>query len=153
MFDSVLEAESPKELLALFAHEPHPYWRTHYLADRPGKSRRKVIGKAAAQTLLINAVVPFVFLYGRLQGRPALEDRALALLEALPAERNNVIKQWKALGLVSENAAESQGLLTLRKSYCSPRRCLECAIGHCLLKRGKQVTLPQRLEEPREQAA
>ena len=147
MFDAVLEADSPKALLALFDHEPHPYWKTHYLPDRPSQVRRKTIGKAAAHTVLINAVVPFLFLYGRMQGRPELETRALDLLETLPAERNHLLKQWKALGLQAENAAESQGLLTLRKSYCQPRRCLECAIGHCLLKRGKQVNLAGRTEE------
>ena len=146
-FDGVLENDTPKALLALFEQEPHPYWRTHYLPDRPSGARRKVIGKTAAQAVLINAVVPFVFLYGRLQGRAELEERALALLDRLPAERNGVMKQWRRVGLQAENAAESQGLLTLRKAYCVPRRCLECAIGHCLLKRGKQVQLAPRAEE------
>ena len=119
----------------MFSHEPSPYWKTHYLLDRPSKPKRKVIGKASGQTILINAISPFLFLYGRLQGKSTLEDNALALLESLPAERNRYIEQWKSLGIVAENAAESQALLTLRANYCQPRRCLECAIGHCLLKR------------------
>ena len=139
VFTPFLEAASPKEMIALLDHEPHPYWNTHYLPDRPSAPRRKVVGKAAAHAVLINAVVPFLFLYGRLQGQPALEDRALGLLADLPSERNNVIRQWRQIGLASENAAESQGLLTLRKEYCEPRRCLECAIGHCLLKRGRRT--------------
>ena len=100
--------------------------------------RRKTIGKAAGRTAVINAVVPFVFLYGRLQGRPECEARALKLLEQLPAEKNTLVKQWAAIGLEPENAGESQALLTLRSEYCGPRRCLECAIGHCLLKRGRR---------------
>jgi hypothetical protein len=135
LFDSVLETTSAKELLKMFSHEPSPYWKTHYLLDRPSKPKRKVIGKASGQTILINAISPFLFLYGRLQGKSTLEDNALALLESLPAERNRYIEQWKSLGIVAENAAESQALLTLRANYCQPRRCLECAIGHCLLKR------------------
>ncbi len=138
VFDAFLESTDIKVLRKLLEAEPHVYWRTHYIADRPGDPRKKTIGKSAADTVLINAVAPFVFLYGRLQGKSECEARALALLEALPAEQNNIIKQWKAVGIVAENAAESQGLLTLRKEYCQPRRCLECALGHCLLKRGRR---------------
>ncbi len=136
VFSPYLEIEGAKGLLEHLQHEPHDYWRTHYLPDRPSPPRRKVIGKASAHAVLINAVVPFVFLYGRLQGRAKLEERALELLASLPSERNHLIEQWRTVGLVAENAAESQGLLTLRREYCTPRRCLECAIGHSLLKRG-----------------
>lgn len=134
VFDRFLETPDPRDLERLFVHEPNPYWRAHYLPDRPSRPGRKVIGKSAARAAVINAVVPFLFLYGRLQGRPELEARALAILEALPPESNRPIRQWRAVGLVAENAAESQALLTLRRAYCEPRRCLECAIGHCLLK-------------------
>ena len=60
--------------------------------------RRKTIGKAAGRTAVINAVVPFVFLYGRLQGRPECEARALKLLEQLPAEKNTLVKQGRPSG-------------------------------------------------------
>ena len=138
VFDAFLEEGDPRAMLKLFDVEPHGYWRTHYVLDRASGPRRKTIGKSAGQTAIINAVVPFVFLYGRLQGRPECEARALSLLEQLPPERNAVIEQWAAIGLEPETAAESQALLTLRKEYCRPRRCLECAIGHALLKRGRR---------------
>ena len=138
VFDAFLEESDPRAMLKLLDVEPHAYWRTHYVIDRASAPRRKTIGKAAGQTAVINAVVPFVFLYGRLQGRPECEARALNLLEGLPPERNGIIKQWAAIGLEPESASESQALLTLRKEYCQPRRCLECAIGHCLLKRGRR---------------
>ena len=148
MLDTFLEGASPKELLRLFEAEPHVYWRSHYLPDRPSEPRRKCIGRSAGEVVLINAVVPFTFLYGRLQGKRALEEQALALLAALPAERNNVVKQWASVGLIPESAAESQALLTLRKEYCAPRRCLECAVGHCVLKRGRREIGPTRVAEP-----
>ena len=138
VFDAFMETADAKALRKIFDVEPHVYWRTHYILDRPSEPRRKTIGRSAAEVVLINAVVPFLFLYGRLQGRADCEKRALGLLEALPAERNHVIDQWRAVGIVAENAAESQALLTLRKEYCQPRRCLECALGHCLLKRGRR---------------
>ena len=138
VFDAFLEESDPRAMLKLLDVEPHAYWRTHYVIDRPSAPRRKTIGKAAGQTAVINAVVPFVFLYGRLQGRPECEARALSLLERLPPERNGIMRQWTAIGLEPENAADSQALLTLRREYCQPRRCLECAIGHCLLKRGRR---------------
>ena len=151
IFDPFLETGDPKLLASLLEHEPHAYWRTHYVPDRAGEPRRKVIGRAAAHAVLINAVAPLVFLYGRLQGRPELERRALDLLEALPPERNRVTRQWREVGIVAESAAESQALLTLRRAYCEPRRCLECAIGHCVLKRGPSPVVGH--PATREQAA
>ena len=147
MFDAFLEPATPKQLLKLFEVEPHVYWKSHYLPDRPSEPRRKLIGRSSGEVVLINAVVPFIFLYGRLQGKPALEDQALALLAALPAEKNQIISQWRSIGLVPEHAGESQALLTLRKEFCTPRRCLECAIGHSLLKRGKREIGVMRVED------
>jgi hypothetical protein len=38
------------------------------------------------------------------------------------------------LGVKSENAADSQALLQLKKYYCDKKRCLECSIGFAVLK-------------------
>ena len=38
------------------------------------------------------------------------------------------------IGLIPENAAQSQALIQLYNNYCSCRRCLDCHIGHNIIK-------------------
>ena len=72
---------------------------------------------------------------GRVQGREDLGERALRLLERLPAEQNTIIEGWAALGVTADTAARSQALIELKNMYCGQRRCLSCVIGTDLLKK------------------
>ncbi|HXB09083.1 MAG TPA: DUF2851 family protein [Puia sp.] len=86
----------------------------------------KGLGRDMQRGILINAFVPLLFTYG--QG-----EKALHWLGQLPAERNGLLRGWAGLGVQAGNAADSQGLLELRKEYCDARRCLDCAIGRACL--------------------
>jgi hypothetical protein len=83
----------------------------------------------------VNAVVPVLFAYGKLQGEPAQADKALQWLQAMPPETNQPTTIFKQAGLL-QHAYDSQAALHLRKQYCDARRCLECAIGNRLLRQG-----------------
>jgi hypothetical protein len=110
-----------------------PYWDTHYVPGKPGAPRPKRLGKQALDHLVINALVPFAACYlgqtGRGPERETLED----WLRALPAEDNTITRQFTSLGVPNDDAFASQAWLQLHKTYCSQRRCTECAIGHHLL--------------------
>jgi hypothetical protein len=95
----------------------------------------KHMDRASAGGSVINALVPYLFAMGRVQGNEALQERALTLLEQLPAERNTLLTGWAALGLRADTAARSQALIELKNSYCGQRRCLSCVIGTSLLRR------------------
>jgi hypothetical protein len=84
--------------------------------------------------LIINAIVPTLFALGRLQGRPEAGERALNLLEQLPAEQNQLLRSWGQLGIPADTAARGQALIELKNTYCTPRRCLSCGIGNQLLR-------------------
>lgn len=84
--------------------------------------------------VLINAVIPLLFTYGRYQQDHACRDRALQWMECLPAENNTITKGFMKAGVRNDNAHDSQALLQLKKNYCDNRRCLDCAIGNKLLK-------------------
>jgi hypothetical protein len=84
--------------------------------------------------LLINTVAPALFHYGKIRHQPDHQAKAIRLLEELPAEDNAVMDGWKALGATVGQACQSQALLHLKTEYCDVRRCLECAVGHALLK-------------------
>ncbi len=115
--------------------EPSTYWKTHYRFGVSSATRSKHIGRAMLHNMLINAVAPFLFTTADREARPQLKDRALELLTLLPAENNNRVREFGALGLKVSDAATSQALLELRTGYCDHKKCLFCSIGAQLLKR------------------
>ncbi len=92
------------------------------------------MGKTAIHLLLINTVIPAVFHYGKYKGQPELQDKALQWLNELPPEQNHVQRGWEKLLGKPPNAGVTQALYHLKKIYCDHKRCLDCAIGHQVLK-------------------
>lgn len=133
-FTALLETDTVAELHHLLDIEASPYWTDHYTFDRPSTLRPKRLGRAGADHLIINAIVPTLFALGRLQGRPEAGERALHLLEQLPAEQNQLLRSWGQLGIPADTAARGQALIELKNTYCTPRRCLSCGIGNQLLR-------------------
>ena len=133
-FADLLQATRADELYALLEVSAGDYWTTHFTFDHPSRAQPKHLGRIAAQHLIINALVPTLFALGRLQGRQALCDRAMDLLEQLPAERNSLLEGWSILGLKADTAARGQALIELRSSYCMQKRCMQCTIARQLLR-------------------
>ena len=134
LFSKILEADSVRALENLFAVQPADYWLTHYQFDKPSPPRTKMLGRDFVHLLIINAIVPILFHYGRLKSDPNLQNRALRLLEELPPEGNVIMDGWAALGMRSLHAYQSQALLHLKTRYCDAKRCLECGVGNFILK-------------------
>jgi hypothetical protein len=134
LFSKILEVKKVKQIEALFRVELSDYWLTHYVFDKESKSRSKRLGKNAIQLLVINTIVPFLFLYGKRKADSAFKDQALQLLEEVSPEKNSTIEQWKVLGMQPDSAYQTQALLQLKNEYCSAQRCLECGIGGAILK-------------------
>jgi hypothetical protein len=134
MLNDLLEVDDVLVLRQLIEVEASDYWTTHYRFDTPSAGRPKRIGLTVADHLIINAVVPVLFALGRLHGRPDRMERAIRLLEQLPAERNSVIDGWAGVGMHADSASRGQALIELRSSYCDKRRCLSCGIGNQLLR-------------------
>lgn len=134
LFSKVLETNSLAEVQTLFEVKLSDYWQDHYVFDKPSTSRNKSLGKSTVQLLIINTIAPFLFLYGTKRGIQKHRDQAFALLEAIPAERNSIIDNWKELGMSPKSAYETQALLQLKNVYCNEQKCLSCAIGHSIIK-------------------
>lgn len=117
-----------------FKVEISDYWKTHYVFDKPSIQRKKSIGQSSLDIIIINAIAPFLFLYGTKRGLQAYRDKALQLLEQLAAEHNSIISKWKLLGMQPQSAYETQALIQLKNEYCATKRCLECSIGNKILK-------------------
>ncbi|MBW8334415.1 MAG: DUF2851 family protein [Prolixibacteraceae bacterium] len=130
LFSQILETENPEELRKLFDVKASGYWDTHYRFNKPsGENRQKVLGDTAFNNLVINTIVPLLFVYGDQHLDQAMKDRALFLLEKLAPEENQIIRKWNELGIESRTAFETQALLQLKNNYCDHKKCLNCQMG------------------------
>ncbi len=133
LFSKVLEKPETDFLNEIFDCKPSDYWQTHYTFANQSAKKAKKLGQQSKNTLYINTVIPFLFCYGTERGNQEMKDKALALLEQIPAEKNSIVAGWKSLGLDVQTAYDSQALLHLKKNYCDEKKCLRCRIGHKVL--------------------
>ncbi|MEO5675824.1 MAG: DUF2851 family protein, partial [Chitinophagales bacterium] len=133
LLSKILKPDGIKSLFELFNHTPSAYWHTHYLFDKFSDIKEKKFGSAATELLLINTVVPFLFVYGKLRDEEQYIEKSFQLLGEVPAEKNEIISRWKQTGINAKSAFDSQALLQLKNIYCTNFRCLDCAIGHKIL--------------------
>ncbi|HEY3370933.1 MAG TPA: DUF2851 family protein [Prolixibacteraceae bacterium] len=130
LFSHILETENLDELRQLFKVTASSYWDTHYRFNKPsGESRPKALGELAFNNLVINAIVPMLFVWGDQHMDQGMKDRALLLLEKLDAEDNQIIRKWNEAGIESRTAFETQALLQLKNNYCDQKKCLNCQLG------------------------
>lgn len=130
LFSRILETEDLDELRKLFGVSASEYWNTHYSFNKISKDNHpKTLGETAFNNLVINTIVPLLFVYGDQHLDEAMKDRALLLLEKLPPESNQIIRKWGELGIESRTAFETQALLQLKNKYCEFKKCLNCQLG------------------------
>jgi len=137
LLSKIIESDQPSELEQLFKLKASPYWDTHFKFNTPARNSEKHLGEAACHNLLINAVAPFLFIYGEFTGNNAQKMKAIELLESLPSEENHIITRWKELGVPCQSAFDSQALIQLKTVFCDQKRCLNCQLGHKVIIRQK----------------
>ncbi|MCR5886363.1 DUF2851 family protein [Hymenobacter sp. J193] len=138
LFAALLAAADVPTLEAFFRVPLADYWHKHTRPGRPGKLTE--LGRDSVHLLISNVVVPLRVAYARHVGQSELAEEAVNLLAQLPAEHNRLLAPFEALGFQNKSAADSQGLLTLQREYCQPRRCLHCAIGNRILRQNPLVS-------------
>ncbi|MCU0356753.1 MAG: DUF2851 family protein [Cyclobacteriaceae bacterium] len=133
LFSSMIHTESVKDILTWLQVPQSDYWQNHY---QLGKAAGLVpaFGKSSAENVIINTVVPMLAAYSLSTDDQHYMDRALALLQQLPAEKNVITRQWKELGQNVKTAFDSQALIELHNNFCMKRRCLECSVGATIIK-------------------
>ena len=136
LFSKMLAAKNIKEIENMFEVKISNYWQSHYVFDNLSKKRNKSFGKNAVHLLIINTIVPFLFLYGKNKGEDQFKKRALQLLEDLKPEKNNIIEKWKTLGITPLSSYQTQALLHLKNNYCNAQKCMSCAVGNVALNLG-----------------
>ena len=129
LFLNIIDASSIEELHRLLTVSAGEYWNTHFRPDQYSAFQVKSLGASAIENILINTIVPFLFMYGKSQGHPALIEKSIKWLETCKAEKNVIIRGWEKLGITAKSAAQSQSLIELKNNYCLPKNCLTCGIG------------------------
>jgi hypothetical protein len=133
LFSQIKEAGQLRQVRALLDIRANDYWHYHYNFDHLTAYREKKLGKQMVDSIIINTIVPIVFAYGRHFKEPLLQKKAVDWLEEVAGEKNRVTAGFRALGISSKNACDSQALIELKSRYCDQKRCLECAVGNQLL--------------------
>ena len=139
LFSGALEAADIKQLKTLFGASSSPYWDNHYVFGKKSRTISKNAGNQAIELILINAVLPVVFIYGRIHDKPEVCEKALEFLDDIDPEENSVTRDWKSAGIQGESAFYTQALLQLTNEYCRKRRCLECRIGSRIISTEKRL--------------
>jgi hypothetical protein len=71
-----------------------------------------------------------------MNGQEETKNRALELLNNIPAESNRITRKWNLAGICASSAFYSQALLQLYGGYCNHRHCLSCSVGTNLITAG-----------------
>ena len=134
LLSQIIEAENLDQIRNFFDLSANDYWDTHFNFDKKSKVSKKQLGTQATNLIIINTIIPFLFVYGKLKGEDQHCQRALKFMELVDGEQNQVIRKWKKMGINTNSAFFTQALLHLKSEYCDQKHCLDCQIGHELLK-------------------
>lgn len=134
LFSKIKEAPDIATVRELFDVKASDYWDTHYRFEISSKPQQKQLGNVTADVLIINAVIPLLFCYGKFHKEESYCEKALQFMEKTDPETNSFIRHFTESGIVPKNAMQTQALLHLYQMYCKRKRCLECNIGNYLLR-------------------
>lgn len=134
LFSKIKEAKTVKELSNWFDVTANDYWHYHYRFDETAAFKKKKLGAAMIDNIIINTIAPVLFAYGSYHDEQKYKEKALKWLEQTAAESNSITKGFQQLGIENKNAFDSQALIELKNEYCNKKRCLDCGVGNAILK-------------------
>ena len=134
LFQKLMEIEDLAGYYDLLQVKTSPYWENHFTFGKLSKPSKKKLSKAFVDLLLINTLIPLKFSYTRFTGK-SWNEELLTLISNIKGESNSIINGFHTFGMPSENALESQAKIQLYTTYCSAKKCLDCAVGVHLLNR------------------
>jgi hypothetical protein len=137
LFSLFIHTNNLKSFADILSVPVSAYWHHHYTFGKETKNTSQ-LGKESIANLVINTVVPLLASYARQKDKYAYIDKAIALLECLPAEDNHITRLWKELHLPVKNAFDAQAAIELYNNLCVPVKCLSCPVGVFLVKGNKK---------------
>jgi hypothetical protein len=134
LFSKIKEAVSLGDVKKWFDVTANDYWHYHYRFDETSAFKKKKLGSAMIDNIVINTIAPVLFAYGNYHNEQKYKDKALKWLEETAAEKNTITKGFLQLQIENKNAFDSQALIELKNEYCNKKRCLDCGVGNAILK-------------------
>jgi Protein of unknown function (DUF2851) len=134
LFSRIQGSNNIDEIYKLFEAKVPTYWRSHFRFGEVSAENSKQLGRGTIDLILINAVVPILFANALWRKDEGQMEKAIALLESIPGENNKITRKYKELGFPVSKASSTQGILHLAKNFCTFKRCLDCPVGHQILR-------------------
>ncbi|MFT4575590.1 MAG: hypothetical protein ACI9SI_000500 [Polaribacter sp.] len=135
LFSKLMNFTKLEEFYALFNVSLNEFWQTHYTFKKTAHKKVKKVTKSFVDLLLINTIIPLKFKYLK-SLNTNIDEEFLSFLKNIKAEKNAIVSKFSELKIKADNAYDSQALLELKNNYCAKKRCLQCAIGNSLLRKG-----------------
>lgn len=135
LFSKIIAAKSIDDLYSTFDDiSASEYWDHHFSFGKisPVESQ-KLLSKDFIDLIIINAILPMKYFYQK-NHNPEVVDDIFEFYKQLRPERNSLLDEWKNLGVEFRNALQTQAFLYHYKTFCTQKKCLNCAIGFQLLK-------------------
>ena len=108
LFSKIKEADSLKDVKEWFDVTANDYWHYHYQFDQTSAFKKKKLGAAMIDNIIINTVAPVLFAYGNYHDENKYKEKALKWLEETAAESNSITKRFQLLGIENKNAFASR---------------------------------------------
>ena len=134
LFSILIQSSSINQLYQVFNVGVSMYWETHYNFDKESSKKIKKLSKSFIEMIIINTIIPLRFAYALCQKKEITQE-LIDLVIAIPSEQNAILEKFQSFGIESKNVYESQALLQLKNKYCDNKKCLNCDIGHFILKK------------------
>lgn len=134
LFASFRNSTHARDIRRLLDIKASTYWNDHYLFDEPSTTCEKKVGSMLCNSVIINTLSPLLYTYGHYHKKQDLIERAIDWLSELLPENNQIVSSYARLGIPATDAADTQAMLEMKKSYCTHFRCLDCSVGNHLLR-------------------
>ena len=140
LFSKILDRKNLKDYYAILANGTSEFWKTHYNFSSISKRSNKSLTKSFIDLLLVNTIIPLLFVYDKKSGKLD-EEKLFDLIKQIKTENNNIIREFSNLNINAKNAFETQALLYLKSEYCEKHLCMQCSIGNVLLRKNKDFRI------------
>lgn len=123
------------ELISLFEPIRDDYWQSHYDLGKASKTVYALGGRQRLTDIIINVLVPFVYLYGDTFNKSVVKLNSIELYNNLSIKSDNNITRLMHQQLIKHRAlkmntpAKEQAVIQLHNFYCTRGKCENCLIG------------------------
>jgi hypothetical protein len=127
--------ECHKNLLKMFEPMYDDYWSTHYDFGKKSKTNYRLIGEQRINDIIINVIIPFVYLYSIFFEKGTVKANVLDFYTNFKIKPDNSIVKVIEHQVLSMNKIYintpvlEQAAIQLYNFYCVRGRCNECKIG------------------------